>query len=566
MLTSTRPCTSELRAPSTCEKLVRNSLLGRDLGLLLLSPDHNNNSRTRVTTDSKDRHMAATRDPSAVNLAPKSPFEGGPAPEAEELAVEEKASLKTGMSLLSNSNPNTVSTQVQNSVKYVSAANVPLLQPIGQMPFHSPVQGPVGGRLAAHMANWEKITNDPWILSVVEGYHVEWLETPVQTKEPHVPRFTQTETAHLQGEIVKMLQKRAIEQVHMGETKNQFISHLFLRPKKDGSLRPILNLKPLNRFVPYEHFKMEGLHMALDMIQPQEYFAKLDLKDAYYSMLIGEQTRPYLRFRWQDQLFQFRVCPFGLATAPRVFTKILKPVVSVLRRAGVKLVIYLDDMILLNQDQSLLRSQIKTTVWLLEHLGFQINWEKSMLNPVQQIEFLGFVIDSVSMKVSLPDDKVQKIQTKCQEMLNAKTVTVRALAKLIGKVAASVQAILPGPLHYRQLQILKAYGLKQGNQSYETEVTLSAECKAEIRWWMAKIAQWNGRSFIKPCPDLVLKIESDASGTGWGAQCQGVTAQGRWSDTEKTMHINALEMKAALFAQKARPISMFICDWTIQQQ
>ena len=63
-------------------------------------------------------------------------------------------------------------------------------------------------------------------------------------------------------------------------------------------MRPIINLKPLNQWVVYQHFKMEGIHLVLDMVEPYEYFTKIDLKDAYLTLAIATEHRKYLRFRW----------------------------------------------------------------------------------------------------------------------------------------------------------------------------------------------------------------------------------------------------------------------------
>ena len=119
---------------------------------------------------------------------------------------------------------------------------------------------------------------------------------------------------------------------------------------------------------------------------------KIDLKDAYFSVRIAQKDQTFLKFRWRGSLYQFRSCPFGLASAPRLFTKLLKPAMALLRRSGIQAVIYLDDIILINASQEMLRAHTETTLWLLEHLGFVVNYDKSQLEPVRQIEYLGFII------------------------------------------------------------------------------------------------------------------------------------------------------------------------------
>ena len=73
----------------------------------------------------------------------------------------------------------------------------------------------------------------------------------------------------------------------------------------------------------------------------------LDLKDAYFLIRIHDTSRKYLRFIFNDRLYEFNVLPFGLSTAPFVFTKIMKPVIKLLRSCGYMSTVYLDDILLM---------------------------------------------------------------------------------------------------------------------------------------------------------------------------------------------------------------------------
>lgn len=114
--------------------------------------------------------------------------------------------------------------------------------------------------------------------------------------------------------------------VETNHLSDEFISNLFLVPKKTGDLRPVINLKPLNKFVRTIHFKMESIDYVKHLLQPGEFMAITDLKDAYFSIPIHPTDRKYLRFSWENSLYEFTCLPFGYKLAPRTFTKILKPV------------------------------------------------------------------------------------------------------------------------------------------------------------------------------------------------------------------------------------------------
>ena len=82
---------------------------------------------------------------------------------------------------------------------------------------------------------------------------------------------------------------------------NEFISTVFLVPKKTGDFRPVINLKPLNQFVEKIHFKIENIRMALNCISPGDFMVSIDLKDAYFSVPISQPHRKILTFSLEFQ-------------------------------------------------------------------------------------------------------------------------------------------------------------------------------------------------------------------------------------------------------------------------
>ena len=135
------------------------------------------------------------------------------------------------------------------------------------------------------------------------------------------------------------------------------------------------------------------------------------------------------KFQRNSTLQEFACLPFGLALAPRLFTKIMKPVLALLRRSGVRMIIYLDDLLFLNASEEGLRQNMATARYLRENLGFVITLEKSVFVPTQKLEFLGFVINTIDMILVLPDDKVRSIKSLCTNL--------RDLSQLIGKLTSS---------------------------------------------------------------------------------------------------------------------------------
>ena len=174
---------------------------------------------------------------------------------------------------------------------------------------------PLAGRLVHFKENWAKLTQDPEILEIIQnGYKIAFMETPNQTRSPFQSPLNQEEEEMISTEVQEMLQKGAISNV-TGSCQDQFLSNLFLVAKKDGASRPVINLKTLNKFIPYKHFEMEGLHCLKYLIQQNDYLCKVDLKDAYFSVPLHNNSRKLLRFLWLGNLYEL----FWPGSSPKDF-------------------------------------------------------------------------------------------------------------------------------------------------------------------------------------------------------------------------------------------------------
>ena len=120
------------------------------------------------------------------------------------------------------------------------------------------------GKLKHFLPQWEAITADPTILQIVTG---------VINSHQH---------SIVKAGIDKLLAKGVI--IPAAQETEEFISTIFLRPKKNGTHRIILNLKAFNEFIAHHHFKMDTLEAAVNMMRPGCFMASVDLKDAYYTV------------------------------------------------------------------------------------------------------------------------------------------------------------------------------------------------------------------------------------------------------------------------------------------
>ena len=392
------------------------------------------------------------------------------------------------------------------------------------------------------------MTSDQNILDIVKHCHISFYDDiePVRTELKRPMIFSKQENVILDKEIENLLQMEVIEEVEF--SSDQFLSPIFTVPKKDGEYRMILNLKDLNFNIIYHHFKMDTFEIALGLIKPNCFMASIDVRHAYYSVPIAPEHRKFLRFCWKNKFYQYTCLPNGISSAPRYFTKLLKPVYCTLRKMGHSNLGYIDDSLLIGDTKQECHENVQDTKELFEKVGFIVHQKKSVFIPVQKLRFLGFLIDSVNMIVTLPDEKVENVIIECKKVYNKKYVSLRDLAKIIGILVLVFPAVEQGPLHYRTLELQKIKGLKTHKGDFNAKVQITDIMKFDLKWWINNV-KTQYRTIDYGDPKLI--ITTDASLAGWGAVCEGVKIGGRWSETETQYHINVLELLAVFYALKS---------------
>ena len=325
--------------------------------------------------------------------------------------------------------------------------------------------------------------------------------------------------------------------------EGEFVSTVFLREKKNNTFRMILNLKELNQFTPYHHFKMDSIYHCIRLMKPLCYMASIDLQDAYFSIPIHEDHQKYLKFLWKGILYKFICMSQGIACAPRLFTKLMKPVYSSLRSKGLVSSGYLDDSFLEGDTKDSCLNNVQETYSLLNNLGFSPNDEKSVTVPTQIIEHLGFVLNSIDMTVTLTDDKMLKLHKIAMGVLTKEHPTIREVARLIGFLVSCTPGVQYAELFYKQLETDKAITLRASNGNFDSSMSLSSIAISDIHWWLENATKCK-RKINQVAIDMTLS--TDASKLGWGASALDQVTGGRWSPAESGQHINVLELKAVL--------------------
>ena len=192
---------------------------------------------------------------------------------------------------------------------------------------------------------WRSITSNRFVLNMVWGHHLQLRSHPPLFHDFQHFNVKETEAHHpvIQKEVDELLAKGAIELSSGGAG---FYSSVFVVPKHTGGLCPILNLKYFNHFMHIPSFKMPTLKNVWQLIQQGDFAFSIDLEDAYLHIPIIKHHY-FLHFVWCNVPYQWKVLPFGLATAPRVFTSLTKPILFLCHCKGLHIVIYLDDILVL---------------------------------------------------------------------------------------------------------------------------------------------------------------------------------------------------------------------------
>ncbi len=380
---------------------------------------------------------------------------------------------------------------------------------------------------------WQSLTKDPFILNTVSnGYAIEFDNTPFQSRGPKEIHFSPQEDQDMDFEVKELIRTGVVETSPPQE--GEFVSNVFLRPKPDGTSRVILNLKHLNDDVSYHHFKMASLQHALDLLTQGDYMAVIDWKFAYFSCPVDIAYRKFLTFFWKGTRLCFTCLPNGLSSAPRIFTKITKPIFAVLRRKGHMNVPYIDDIFLASRTLVSCRQNVVDTVELSLDTGFVVHPGKSSLEPSQSVTFVGFVINSRLMEVKLTTKKALKLKKAATAVLELTSVPILQVSQLTGMMVAAFPGVLFGPLFYRRLDNEKNRALRNAKGNYDTHMCISAQSNTDLRWWTDNI-ETTSKPIHQSKPHIV--IQSDASLSAWGGVRGATRTGGEWSAAESTWHI-----------------------------
>ena len=288
---------------------------------------------------------------------------------------------------------------------------------------------------------------------------------------------------------------------------------------------------------------MPSLKHVPQLIQHGDYAFSIDLQGAYLHIPIVKHHHHFLHFVWHNVPYQWKVLLFGLATAPRVFTALTKPIFFLCCCKGFCIVIYLDDILVLVCSKWAGKRAHLFLCSLLVYLGLHINFSKSDLCLTQTFCFLGLCWDTVHMSVSLPPDKLADIQQLALSLLQTPYVTVCRVMSFLGKANFCTKG-------HSQL-----WHLCHVNQSDMLHVCHSpTQLFLHVHFSFSSLHQMEWLPHLQQCPvplqfplpDVV--IATDAMPTHWAFYFQGsglpLSVSGSWLGSLCRAHIALQELQA----------------------
>ncbi|XP_060642454.2 transcription factor E4F1 isoform X3 [Anolis sagrei] len=177
-----------------------------------------------------------------------------------------------------------------------------------------------------------------------------------------------------------------------------------------------------------------------------------------------------------------------------------------------------------------------------ETLGLVINREKSQLTPTQRIHFIGAIIDSITQKAFLPENRFTNLRTAISKLQHSRSASAWAIQPILGHMSSTTNVTPFARLRMRPLQnwFIRTFNPLTDPQSrvlYPPNSILQS-----LSWWTREHNVCQGMPFNQPRPSMSLT--TDASNSGWGAHLKGFKVSGHWSPLERKLHINALELIA----------------------
>ena len=418
------------------------------------------------------------------------------------------------------------------------------------------VQPSVRGRLFKCIDFWRTLPASQFVLNVIsQGYKIPFFQLPTPFYKVN-NASARSNSSFVTIAVNELLSLNLIEEIFCAP---DIINPLSVSTQRSGKQRLILDLRHVNTFIYKQKFKCEDLSVATQVFDKGFYLFKFDLKSGYHHIEIFPDHRRFLAFAWDFgtgifRYFQFCVLPFGLSSAPFIFTKILKPLQKSWRGQGIPIVIFLDDG--LGGGAGLVQAKINSLTVHADLLksGFVPNKDKSLWEPVQIISWLGVHLNTFDGTIRATEERIAKLSQDLAALSSYKSssaVRVKRVASVAGQIISLSSCV--GSVARIMTRFL--FSVVNSAVSWDSEVFLSNDSLCEIEFWSNNVHVLNGKIYWG-APSLPVRVScfSDASDSACGAFVESqpeLIFHQNWSLAESVRSSTWRELKAVCLALEA---------------
>ena len=409
----------------------------------------------------------------------------------------------------------------------------------------------VKGRLKKDIKFWQDINSNSYILDVIEnGYRIPFLTEP-KGAELKNNKSALNNDKFVQNAINELLVEGKIEEI----SRKPYIINPLTVAENKSKKRLVLDLRHVNPFVWKEHMKFEDWRVAIDYVTRDTMFVDFDLSSGYHHIDIHEDCKKYLGFKWnfegKDRYFQFTVLPFGLSTAGYIFSKTLRCIIKHWRGLGIKIIMFLDDGLILSNDfdeMILFRNIVRRD---LIDSGLVSNEEKSHWEPSYLVTWLGVSLNSQEGVLYIPERRVNSLREALKIMTKKKVATARQLASVAGKIVSTyivvgnVVRLMTKHCHMNIMTRLNS----------DTFFKLDESVLTELNFWLENFDALNSRVLFES-KTANRVVFSDASNTGCGGyvvDIRGSVCYRKWIGDEASQSSTWRELMGVLTVLEAIP-------------
>ena len=248
-------------------------------------------------------------------------------------------------------------------------------------------------------------------------------------------KFAKDKLNSLHNIIQETLEMGIISQI--SNNSKIFPNNIFvvIQEHRTTKNRLIFDMSFLNQFIKFPKFSLLKIPTILHILHRSNFAAKIDLSKAYYHIPIHENYKKFFSFAFKNKKYQFNNMPFGLASAPYIFTTIMTAVIVYIRKTyGIIIFSYLDDILILAKNHFQITYAILKVLELFERLGLTVNYKASILHPTNIVTYLGISFDLTNKTMSLSERNISNIRIKINKILKSSKSSLYNIESIVGSL------------------------------------------------------------------------------------------------------------------------------------